>query len=189
LSKSEPLSKSIDVDYVEQFIHDFRAGYKEFAKPESQEDKKWLDELYAAMEKYDLAKQKHLDAQARPPLTLDTANQLVPIQLAGREAMDKIRELVMTDRMERNGLFRDVEAFNFKLMLDRARFRGLVHDSECVSTKFKDCMEKNTDLMRQLDDARRKIIRLETMLRLHGLNPDEASSYSSNVEGGHDSHV
>jgi hypothetical protein len=178
------MSKSNDIEYVEQFERDFNDGYQEFAKAESQEDKDLLNEIHLAMEAYDLARQSHEFAQSTTPLTFDEANRQVPRELSGRKHMDKIQELIVKDREWRSGTNRHVAAFVLKWLLDRARIHSLVRDGEASRRKLKDCTEKSTDLLRQLHDAQQKIARLETMIRLLGHNPDEASSYSGSVETG-----
>lgn len=182
------MSKSSDVEYIEEFRREYRAGNKDFAKSESQRDRQIVGQVIFSMENYELEKGLHEDARLKQPLTFEEAVQEVPKSLLGRKDVRKVNQLLMKDMMEHDGMNVEIAAHAFKISLDVARAGHLIRDSENVARKFKNCTEKNTDLLRQLHDAQQKITRLETMIRVLGRNPDEASSYSTDVEEGASSH-
>lgn len=176
---------SSDIEYVEQFLSDYRVGYKEFTKTESQDDRAIIDELLFAMEKYDLAKEAHERAQSRPVLTLDVANLQVPKKLSGRKHMDRIRELLLKDQLERSGTYRSISALVLKMWLDKVRSHGLIRDSENVSRRFRDCTEQSVKLQEELHQARQRISDLENLARLHGIDPSPApKTLGGDVEEG-----
>lgn len=176
---------SSDIEYVEQFLSDYRAGYIDFGKIESKEDKDLRDELLFALEKYDLSKQVQKDAQNKPPLTFETANQRVPRELSGRKHMGKIRELMIEDDRHRSGTYRSHDAFTFKMLIDKARAHGLILDSENVRRKFKICEEKRIESEKKLAKAYYKVAQLEGMVRLLGGDPNiPPNTLSGDVDEG-----
>ena len=134
-----------ELQYIEQFIPEYRAGYKVFVKATSQGDKDVISATLFSMERYEMEKSFHREALATAPLTIEEASQYAKKNWLGRKDFHEINKLVMRDVMERSGTNEDIAAHAFKLYLDKARSLGLIRDSE-IARKFNECTEKNTDL-------------------------------------------
>jgi len=55
-----------EIQYIEQFIRDYRAGYQVFVKATSQSDKDTISETILLMERYELEKSIHQESLERP---------------------------------------------------------------------------------------------------------------------------
>ena len=174
-------------EYIEQFTREYRHGDKEFVKAESQSDAELIDETLHSMEYYEFTKRTHREAKLKPELSYQQASQYVKRDWLGRKNIRKINDMLVDDTMTRNGVHESIAARAFKVCLDKAKSRGLIRDSESITRKFKDCVKSKADLLKQLHDAQQKISRLETMIRVLGGTPDEANSYSTDVQEGGDS--
>jgi hypothetical protein len=137
-------------EYIEQFIREYRAGYKVFAKATSQKDSETIAQAVVKMQTYELEKNVHQEAQTRPPLTFAQASLRVKKSWLGPKIQD-IKQLILDDDMVRSGANEDIAAHAFKVWLDVARSRNLILDSE-FPRKFKECMEKNKDLETQIHE-------------------------------------
>jgi hypothetical protein len=166
------------VEYVERFMRDFHAGLVEFIPASTPADSLLLDELHAAMEKYDITKMVHevRQRQNKSPLTFDAANQQVPKGLSGRKHMEKIWELMNEDLMIREGIYRLFDALDFKRLLDKARIHGLVRDSESARRKLKDCEGNKAEIEKKLAKTYDRIAQLESLVRLLGGDPSTTVS-------------
>jgi len=135
-----------EIQYIELFIREYRAGYQVFVKATSQSDKDLINGTLFSMERYELEKNIHHEAQARPPLTIGQAAQRAKRNwLRNRKDPHQINELLLHDDMERSGTNEDIAAHAFKMYLDKARSRRLICVSE-IARKLDECTEKKTDL-------------------------------------------
>jgi hypothetical protein len=170
--------------YLDQFVAEYRRGDR-VAKIQSKEDGQVIDRLLNVMHRYEIAKSLHKDALSKPELTLYQAIGEAKILYPKEKNVGKVAaDLQIQDTVNRQGLLRYKLALEFLELLDAANARQLIQTSEDEMRKLEECTDKNTNLLKQLHDAQQKIVRLETMIRVMGGNPDEASSYSGDVQGG-----
>jgi hypothetical protein len=166
------LSKSSDIEDVEQFMREYRAERKDFVlKSESKDDRRTVGQAIFSMQMYELEKRIHENALLKPPLTFDEALRRVPKGILGRRDVRKVNELLMKDEMEQSGVNIDIAAHAFKISLDYVRARRLIRDSEDTPRRLKDCTEQNVKLQEELRQARQRISDLENLARLHGIDP------------------
>lgn len=142
-------------EYIEQFIQEYRTGYKVFGKATSQEDKDIIIDTLSKMERYELEKSLHQEARARPRLTFEQASRRVKKGWLGPN-FRAINQLIIQDDMQRSGGHEDIAAHAFKVALDIVRSRRLILDSE-IPRKFKECMEKNTKLETEISRLRKDL--------------------------------
>lgn len=138
---------------LDDFIREYRSGEK-VTKPQTEDDRKLITQLNTNMRTYEKYKPTYLEAKENPHLNLVQRNI--------------IKETAR------------VYAEHFRASIDEARGYGLIHENE---NTLKKSVEENTELRRQLDEARQEIERLRNLVRfLHG-NPDRSNdSFTGDVE-------
>lgn len=145
-----------DREYIEQFIQEYRDGFKVFAKATNQEDRNAINDVLIKMEMYELQKSFHHEALARPALTFDQASLRVKKNWLGHRNPHLIHQLIIQDDMLRSGGDEDIAGHAFKISLDIARSRNLIVDSDIVR-KYKESTEKNKTLETEIHQLEMKL--------------------------------
>lgn len=71
-----------------------------------------------------------------------------------------------------------------QIMVDKARILGLLQPNQSIGRKFADCTGKKIELEKRLQQAHRRIVDLENLVRLLGGDPNSASNtFSGDVKG------
>jgi len=178
--------------YLDQFLLEYRTGDRApnyERRLASKEDSDLFGRMLNAMERYEVVKGLHEDALKEPELTPDDAIKQAEMMATKEKEIGHIAaELLKQSSDAHGGISRIMPSFRFLGLLDMVNARKLILPSKDKLRELAECLEEKTDSLRQLNDAKQRIARLETMIRVLGRNPDEANSYTGDVQEGGESH-